>query len=395
MRQPGRRAERSKKTIDRQRVRGAIVGLVLGLVGLGSASAVDASLEAADQGDPIDLVIALDTSGTMRGLLDAARVSLWEVVNDLAALEPTPRLRVAIISFGNQSGSPSTGWVRLETDLTADIDLVSERLFSLESRGANEYVGRVLRTALEELSWSGSEHALKLLFVAGNESADQDQEIGFREMSEAVKRAGISLSAIFCGGSEDEEAATWKEMAELAEGRFATVDHAAGAIVTATPFDRELGELGALLNATYLPLGEAGREEKKSRSRQDRNARSMGAAVAATRAQTKGSALYASQWDLVDAVTSGRIRLDEVDPEKLPRDLRSLSPEELLAVVEEMAGLRDELRHRITELAAQRRAVVSERLDESSRRDDRSFDRVVRQTVREKAREMGYSLPRD
>ena len=41
----------------------------------------------------VDVVLCLDTSGSMENLLDSARARLWDVVNELARLTPTPRLR--------------------------------------------------------------------------------------------------------------------------------------------------------------------------------------------------------------------------------------------------------------------------------------------------------------
>jgi len=43
----------------------------------------------------VDLVIALDTSSSMDGLIDAARQKLWDVVNLLSHAKPTPVLRRA------------------------------------------------------------------------------------------------------------------------------------------------------------------------------------------------------------------------------------------------------------------------------------------------------------
>lgn len=55
---------------------------------------------------PIDLAICLDISGSMDGLLNAARQNLWAVVNELATLEPAPALRVALLTFGCSAHEP-------------------------------------------------------------------------------------------------------------------------------------------------------------------------------------------------------------------------------------------------------------------------------------------------
>lgn len=345
------------------------------------------------EGDPIDLVIVLDVSGTMKGLIESTRLNIWEIVNELAEAEPTPHLRVGLVTYGNQRGSRLDGWVRVENDLTDDLDRVSERLFRFKRGGANEMVGRALKTALEGLDWAEGEHALRLLFIAGNEPADQDPDVRFRWMSEAAGDSDIHLSAVYCGGDNEAAAATWKEMAELAEGSFVAIDHRTSAAILETPFDRELAELGDLLNETVVPLGPAGAEQKKIRVKQDKHARSLGLAVAATRAQTKSSALYSSGRDLVSLFESGELHRHPVDERDLPRAVRRMTDEERDAYLQEISEVRREVRDRVDTLSAARRAFVSERLAEGDGAGTPTFDKVVRRTIREKAEEFGYSFP--
>ena len=58
---------------------------------------------------PVDLTICLDTSGSMSGLIDAARQNIWAIVNDLALMTPTPKLRVALLTFGNDGHDQARG----------------------------------------------------------------------------------------------------------------------------------------------------------------------------------------------------------------------------------------------------------------------------------------------
>lgn len=350
------------------------------------------------EGEPIDLVIALDTSGTMRGLIDSARIRVWEIVNDLAIAEPTPQLRVALVTYGNQAGTQASGWVRLEADLTDDLDLISERLFALRSRGANEYVGRVLQTSIERVSWSDSQHALKLLFVVGNEPPGQDPYVRYQDMSDLARREGIFLSSVFCGQPESEDASGWKEMAELAAGQFAAIDHNLPAMMLETPFDQELVELGDLMNETYVPYGTDGKSKRKNRSREDKNARKQGTPVAATRAVTKASPVYSSAGDLVAAYEDGTVDVLALEASELPRSMRSMPPEERLIFIQDMSEIRAELRERIAELSAERRRIVAERTAAGGRsgaNGSLAFDQVVRSTIREHARRAGFSFPEE
>ncbi|MFQ5527465.1 MAG: VWA domain-containing protein [Thermoanaerobaculia bacterium] len=344
-------------------------------------------------GDPVDLVIALDTSGTMRALIDTARVKIWEIINDLAAADPTPLLRVGVVTYGNQIGSPADGWVRVEADLTDDLDHVSERLFALRVRGANEYVGRALQTSIESLNWSASDDALMLLFLAGNEPPGQDPYVGYEEMSELARDRGILLNAVFCGRPESEDAIGWKQMADLAEGQFATIDHSLPPVMTKTPVDRQLVELGELMNQTYVPYGAAGKAKMKSRARQDSNARKQGLAVAATRAITKASPVYSTAGDLVTAHEDGRVDVLSMAASELPRSMRRLTLEERLAFLEDMSEIRKDLRERIVEAATERHRIVAARAE--PRRDNRTFDRLVRTTIRDRAQEAGFYFPKE
>src|SRR5436190_20947101 len=103
----------------------------------------------------IDIVLCIDTSGSMDGLIDSAKRKVWTLVNDLAKIEPTPELRVSLYSYGNNTYDPRTGWVRKETDLTTDLDSVYKQLAALRtvSAGSEEYVARVAKTALNQLKW--------------------------------------------------------------------------------------------------------------------------------------------------------------------------------------------------------------------------------------------------
>src|SRR5436309_10930716 len=93
----------------------------------------------AEKPKPVDVVLCLDTSNSMDGLIDSAKRKLWTIVNDLAKIDPAPTLRVALYSYGNDFYDPKTGWVRKDLDLTTDLDEVYKQLFALTTKGGTEY----------------------------------------------------------------------------------------------------------------------------------------------------------------------------------------------------------------------------------------------------------------
>ncbi len=341
----------------------------------------------------IEVAIALDTSDSMKALIDAVRQQHWEIVHDLTLVEPTPALRVALLTYGHGKNDPEAGWVRVETGLTQDLDLVSERLFALTTGGGSEYVARVLQVALEGLAWTPSEAALKLIFVGGNEAADQDPQVDFRAMTEVARREGISVQPIFCGSAGNERSETWHELAELAQTELAAIDHRAGTVVVKSPVDAELAKLSAAINETYVPLGDEGRKRLEKQAQQDENARKLSPAAAAGRAQVKTSRMYSSGWDLVDALEAGTVDLYELEESELPERLRQMSFEDRELYVEEQRLRREELRQQIAELGEQRRQFVAEQIEVKGLDVSRAFDTAVRRALREKLEEKGFRVP--
>jgi hypothetical protein len=343
----------------------------------------------------IDLAICLDVSGSMQDLIDAARIALWDVVNDLSEAEPTPRLRVALLTYGNRTNGKN-GWARVETDLTSDLDLVSERLFLLGSdKGGVEYVGRVLKMAVEDLSWTDSDHAVKLIFVAGNEPADQDPDVHFLDMSNEARLEGISVHAIFCGDGNHSDADTWKEFVELAQGHLATIDLRTARAVKETPYDKELAMLSQKFTQTYVPLDEEGQQRLDRLAEQDQNASQFSSAAVAGRAEAKISKIFSSGWDLIDQVEAGQIDPYELEAGQLPESLREMSSDELALYVDETVEKRRELRERIAELGDKRRQHVVQQLGADGVDPALTLYGAMREAIRERAQEEGFVFQED
>jgi hypothetical protein len=342
----------------------------------------------------VDLAICLDTSGSMSGLINAARQKLWAIVNELALAEPTPKLRVALLTFGNDGHDPEDGWVRIDSGLTDDLDLISQKLFALTTNGGTEYVGRVLRYT-EQLDWHPSHDALKLIVVAGNESADQDQDVPFRGECKTLITQGIMINSIYCGPATDQIAPGWQEVARLADGQYASIDQDHGTIVVESPFDEQLAQLSTEINRTYIPFGAGGQAGEANQAAQDANARKLNSAASASRARTKGQSLYFCSWDLVDACVSGQVKIEEVAAEDLPENLQKMNAAQRAAFVDEMGRQRDEIKQQIDSLSKQRQAYVAAEMKRQALDATKGLDDAIRRMVREQARRKGLSFPED
>ncbi len=278
-----------------------------------------------DLAKPVDLVICLDTSGSMSGLIESAKQKLWAVVNELATARPRPALRVALYHYGNNGLDKETGWVQQLCELTDDLDTVYGKLFALRTNGGSEYVARVVRAATDQLSWSDDPAALKIIFVAGNEPATQDPTYPLKDICAAAVAKGIIINTIHCGDVETGRQTGWADAAKWADGQYAAIDQDHGTVVISTPHDTQLDELSRKLNTTYLAYGAAGHVGLAEQAAQDANAATVGGAAAAQRGSAKATALYRNvRWDLVDASQEEGFDLAKIKDADLPEEMRSM-----------------------------------------------------------------------
>ena len=83
-------------------------------VGSGQAAVQPAASPASDkpaapaEGKAIDLVICLDVSGSMDGLIDSAKIRLWDIVNELARIKPTPEPPRRALQLRRNRATPPT-----------------------------------------------------------------------------------------------------------------------------------------------------------------------------------------------------------------------------------------------------------------------------------------------
>lgn len=307
----------------------------------------------------IDVVLALDTSSSMSGLIEATRAKLWDVVSLLGKAQPRPIVRVGIISFGNRGYSRAHGWVRTDINLTTDLDAVYGRLFALRTGGSEEYVARAVQVATREMSWSKAQDALRIVFVAGNESATQDPLVTLEAALAEARQHRIFVNSIYCGAAHKGEGQGWARLAALGKGQFAAID-AGRAVAVATPHDEELRRLSAELNKTYLPYGESGGSARSNQDAQDENALRASAPAAASRAVAKAGPLYrADSWDLVDAVASGKVDVAHMPVASAPAAIATLPPAARVAVVELKGRERQAIQRRIATVGAERDAYLA------------------------------------
>lgn len=377
--------------------------LFLTLVALAICLSLTSSVHAAPvppaKGQDIDVVICLDVSGSMNGLINSARAKLWDIVNDLGKVKPTPNLRVGLYSYGHTSYDKNNGWVRKEVDLTDDLDTVYQKLNALKLNGGNEYVTRVAKNAIVEQKWASTKNALRMIYVCGNEPGNQDKSTPVKEVTQLAIKKDIIINTIYCQSRSYRIDAAWKQLAQLAEGDCLVIDQDKGTVVVNTPFDAELNKLSGKLNTTYLACGTAELRQlkKEQQVEQDRNANRAGRGVGAARAATKAGGLYRNaRWDLVDQYKLDPKKFDvtKIKTEHLPKEMQKMTNKEKLAHVKKMLDERNVLQKQIQELAKKRADYVAKERKKLNLDNDQAFDTAVRKALRKQAAKKGLEIPK-
>ena len=257
-----------------------------------------------DKKPEIKVALLLDTSNSMDGLIDQAKAQLWKIVNELSYAkceDESPNLKIALYEYGNDNLNAEEGYLRQVIAFSDDLDEISKSLFSLTTNGGNEFCGKVIKTALNQLDWGESKDDLKLIFIAGNEPYSQGN-VSYKDASKLAHQNDVTVNTIFCGDYNQGISSLWKDGADLTHGNYMAINHNEATVHVASPYDDKILELNEKLNKTYVAYGSAGRKKMEMQAEQDSNAMSYNKANAVSRTVSKSSRLYKnSSWDLVDA----------------------------------------------------------------------------------------------
>jgi Mg-chelatase subunit ChlD len=196
----------------------------------------------------IEVVFVLDTTGSMSGLIAAAKEKIWSIASTMAQADQAPIIRMGLVAYRDRGDA----YVTRVVDLSSDLDTMYATLmdFAAEEGGDTpESVNEALGDAIDRISWSQGSSTYKVVFLVGDAPPHMDysQDRQYPEILAAATERGIVVNTIQCGGMP-ETTQTWTEIARLGHGRYFQVEQAGSAFAIATPFDAELARLSAELD---------------------------------------------------------------------------------------------------------------------------------------------------
>ena len=312
----------------------------------------------------IQMAILLDTSGSMRGLINQARTQLWKIVNELIGAKrdgQTPELEVALFQYGSRALPAEQGYLRQVLPLTTDLDKVSEELFALKVGGSKEYCGQAIQAAVTGLAWRPGADDFKAIFIAGNEPFTQG-DVDYAKACGAAVAKGVVVNTIHCGDRAKGRDGKWEDAATLGKGDFMNIEQDKVIHTVKAPQDPQIAVLNVALSNTFVPYGAHGAAGKERMAQQDKLATQVGGGSYGQRVRAKTSAYYSAAvtaWDLVAAVQKGQVKLEDLKPEQLPKAMRKMTAEQQKAHIAAKAADRDRIKKEIATLAKARDAYVA------------------------------------
>jgi hypothetical protein len=346
----------------------------------------------------VDLVFALDTTGSMGGLIDGAKRKIWAIANEVASAQQKPEVRIGLVAYRDRGDA----YVTQVVPLTDDLDAVYTKLMSFTADGGGdgpEDVNSALHDAVTKMAWSADKKALKMVFLVGDAPPhmDYDQQVRWQTTAQLALKQNIYINTVQCG-ADVATTTTWREIAHAAEGRFAAIPQDGGVrVAEATPYDAELVRLGAELDATNFTYGRVAErmEQVASRKKAEGYAAAAPVAAAADRAVAKnklntGMKATDDLITLADSVGGAESALARVKSDELPDELRGKDKAQQKAIVEANQKKRAQVQQQIAELSKKRDQHLADAAKKTPAATD-AFDGEVKGMVRAEGEALGLT----
>ncbi len=337
----------------------------------------------------VEVVFCLDTTGSMGGLINAAKQKIWAISNQIASGKPTPRVKIGLVAYRDRGDA----YVTKVIDLTDDLDAIHTHLMGFQAQAGGDFpesVNQALHESVTKITWSKDKKTLKMIFLVGDAPPHMDypDDVKYPETCKLAVKNDIIINTVQCG-NHGETKKYWLDICRLAEGSYVQIDERGGPIVaTATPFDADLAKINSEISRTTLVFGSrelqsAGESKKASNA-------ALAPAAAADRAAYYARTGAATSYDLLNNIKDGKVKLESLKKDELPPELQKLTVEEQKAYLNKLDTDRKELSAKALELDKKRNEFITKKqAEDTTNRARDSFDNQVLRILERQATRNG------
>ena len=344
----------------------------------------------------VEVVFVLDTTGSMSGLIDAAKANIWSIARTMASAQPAPDIRVGLVAYRDRGDD----YVTRIVDLSPDLDSMYATLMDFQAGGGGdgpEAVNEALYDAVHKVKWSQDPNAYQVIFLVGDAQPHMDysDDVKYPVTIKAAAARGIIVNTVQAGDDSGTHA-EWLAIAKLSQGAHFKVGQGGDAVAVSTPFDLDMARLSRELDDTRVFYGDEETQERAAAKTAATSKLNAGGAVgslaqrAAFNASASGAKNFLGESELVEDVASGRVDLAGLDKSVLPTAMRSMSTDQQRKLLTDTKTKREALSSSITALAKQRQQYIETEL-KKDRNLEQKLDYQIYGAVKEQGARKGLS----
>lgn len=330
-----------------------------------------AQQERLGNGQSVDIVFALDTTGSMAEEIDAAKRTIFAIANTIRGTQKNADLRIGLVAY--KDSDADSAYITKPFPLTRDLDAVYAELASYTAAGGDDFPELVTVAMSDAIDMQWRPNAKKLMFLVGDAwPAVRPGVPTYDTVAQRARELGITVNAI---QSDDkaETARTFQQIASIGGGEFSVIPKDGGVQQIATPYDDKLAELSATVDSTTVIIGTDG-----ARDAYRAKMEAAQAAPAPTKADRAGYYAQpgtAADDDLVEGYASGSASLESVDPAALPAEMRGKDKGEIKAELDRRVATRKQAQQEMQKLSKEREEYLKKHAPGDG------FDAKVKATV--------------
>lgn len=341
----------------------------------------------------VQVVFALDATGSMSGLIGTAKEKIWSIASSFTQADTNTIVEMGLVFYRDLGDQ----FVTKQIKLSADLDDVYEKLMSISADGGGdspESVNQGLYEAVTKMDWQNDTTTYKTIFLVGDcpPHMDYANDIKYPKSCELARQKDIVLNTILMGNNA-EARLIWKEIANCSQGEFMQVDMSANNLVVSTPYDDSIAKLSLNMDMTRMYYGSV-ENVQKSISKKTQSVTLLNATDASTAARraeynittTSGNTSYYGTQELINDYKTGKVDVTKIETAKLPAEVAKLSVEQRKVYLDKMVVRRDSIDKEMKKLVEKRKTYIESELKKKNKSEvDNSIDNQIYENVKKQA----------
>jgi len=337
----------------------------------------------------VEVVFALDTTGSMADLIEGAKRKIWSIASEMARTGQNTDVRIGLVAYRDLGDT----YVTRSYPLTEDINGLYGKLIQFQARGGNDWpesVNQALDDAVNGMRWTDDydRDTTRIVFLVGDAPPHMDyhQDRKYQDVMRDARQRGIRVNTIQAGNASDTER-VWRTIAQLGNGSYVAIPQDGNIARIDSPYDDHIHRLQGRLNRTAIPYGSrASQEEYESKLKTASEAAPSVASDMMSYRSAAGMAdeLVTGVGDLVTDSKNGSIDIDALNADDLSPEMKAMSPKRRKVYVAEKAEERAAIQSELDALIAKRSVHIdAERKKLAARGEADSFDLEVQEIIHE------------